>query len=101
MSIRTPRRGPVSAGIVPRERVVAPPVRRRSGHSMTGAVTASRGALWKCRAYGRPADVALNLKVGEAGAHRPLEISRAIAAAHACAAGREIPTLPQRSSSWL
>ena len=55
-----------------------------------------RGALWKCRAYGRPADVALNLKVGEAGAHRPLEISRPIAAAHACAAGREIPTLPQR-----
>ena len=41
MSIRTSPRGPVSAGIVPRERVVAPPVRRRSGHSMTGAVPAS------------------------------------------------------------
>ena len=41
MSIRTPRRGPISAGIVPREQVVAPPVRRGSGRCMTGAVTAS------------------------------------------------------------
>ena len=40
MSIRTPPRGPFSAGIVPRERVVVPPVRRGSGHCMTGAVTA-------------------------------------------------------------
>ena len=41
MSIRTPQRGPISAGIVPREQVVAPPVRRGSGHRMTGAITAS------------------------------------------------------------
>ncbi len=45
MSIRTPQRGPTSAGIVPgivpREQVVAPPVRRGSGHRMTGALTAS------------------------------------------------------------
>ncbi len=41
MSIRTPPRGPTSVGIVPRVRAVAPPVRRGSGHCMTGAVTAS------------------------------------------------------------
>ena len=62
-------------------------------------VSASTGALWKCRGYGRPAHVVLHLKVGEAGVHSPLEISRAIAAAQACAGGREIPTLPQRSLS--
>ena len=27
-----------------------------------------RGALWKCPAWGRPVNVALNLNVGEAGA---------------------------------
>ncbi len=42
-----------------------------------------QGPLWKCRAHGRPVDVALNLKVGEAGVHSPLEISRATAADHA------------------
>ncbi len=55
--------------------------------------------LWKCPARGRPPTFPLNLKVSEAGAHRPLEISRATAADHACVRGREIPTLPQRSSS--
>ena len=30
------------------------------------------GALWKCPAWGRPVNVALNLEVGEAGAPSPL-----------------------------
>ena len=58
-----------------------------------------RGALWKCPAWGRPVNVALNLQVGEAGAPSPLEISRAIVADHACVRAAKIPTLPQRSSS--
>jgi len=38
----------------------------------------------------------LNPEVGETGAHRLLEISRATAVDHPCAEGREIPTVPQR-----
>ena len=49
------------------------------------------GALWKCSAWGRPVNVALNLEVGEAGAPSPLEISRAIVAAHACAGAVRFP----------
>ena len=49
------------------------------------------GALWKCPAWGRPVNVALNPEVGEAGAPRPLEISRAIVADHACAGTARFP----------
>ena len=49
------------------------------------------GALWKCPAWGRPVNVALNLEAGEAGAPSPLEISRAIAADHACAGAARFP----------
>ena len=100
MSIRTVRPASITAGVVLREEAVAPPVFRRSGHRMT-AITESLRRLWKCRACGRPVDVALNLKVGEAGAHRPLEVSRAIAADHACAGAARLPHSHSASSSWL
>ena len=67
--------------------------------SCSGPGTVSGATLWKCPARGRPPNLVLDLKVSEAGAHRPLEISRASVADHACVWGREIPTLPQRSSS--
>ena len=51
----------------------------------------SHPALWTCPACGRPLTVALNPEGGEAGAHRPLEISRASAAAHACAPAARFP----------
>ena len=74
-------------------------LRLRKADSCSGPSTVSGATLWKCPACGRPVNVALNLEVGEAGVHSPLEISRAIVAEHACVRGREIPTLPQRSSS--
>ena len=60
-------------------------------HSWGNLSTASAGALWKCPAWGRPVNVALNLKVGEAGAPSPLEISRAIVADHACTGAARFP----------
>ena len=74
-------------------------LRLREADSCSGPGTVSGATLWKCPARGRPPTFVLNLKVSEAGAHRPLEISRANAADHARVRGREIPTLPQRSSS--
>ena len=74
-------------------------LRLRKADSCSGPGTVSGAPLWKCPARGRPPNLALDLKVSEAGAHRPLEISRAIVADHACVWGREIPTLPQRASS--
>ena len=59
----------------------------------------SHGALWKCPACGRPVGVVLNLKVGQAGAHSPLEISRATAADHACAGAARFPHFHSASSS--
>ena len=49
------------------------------------------GPLWKCPAWGRPVNVALNLEGGEAGAPGRLEISRAIATDHACAGAARFP----------
>ena len=72
-------------------------------HSVHGSPSASRdepllravrrihGALWKCPVWGRPVNVALNLKVGEAGAPSPLEISRAIVADHVCTGAARFP----------
>ena len=60
-----------------------------------------RRQLPACRACGRPVDVALALKVGEAGAHRPLEVSREIAADHACAGAARLPHSHSGSSSRL
>ena len=74
-------------------------LRLRKADSGSGPGTVSGATLWKCPARRRPANLVLDLKVSETGAHRPLEISRAIVADHACVCGREIPTLPQRSSS--
>ena len=66
-------------------------LRLREANRRCGTCPHPRGALWKCRAYGRPVDVVLHLKVGKAGVHSPLEISRAIAAAHACAGAARFP----------
>ena len=74
-------------------------LRLRKADSCSGPGTVSGATLWKCPARGRPPNLVLDLKVSEAGAHRPLEISRASVADHACVWGREIPTLPQRLSS--
>ena len=49
------------------------------------------GALWTCPACGRPRGVVPHPEIGAAGAHRPLEISRAIAAAGACAEAARFP----------
>ena len=59
--------------------------------AVAGPCTVSTGALWKCPAWGRPVNIALNLKVGEAGAPSPLEISRAIVADHACVRAARFP----------
>ena len=59
------------------------------------------GALWKCPGCGRPLGVVLNPKVGEAGAHSPLEISRAIAADQACASAAIFPHFHSASSSSI
>ena len=59
--------------------------------AVAGPYTKSTGALWKCPAWGRPVNIALNLKVGEAGAPSPLEISRAIVADHACVRAARFP----------
>ena len=58
----------------------------------------SHPAMWTCPACGRPLTVALNPEGGEAGAHRPLEISRASAAAHACAPAARFPQFHNASS---
>ena len=56
--------------------------------------------LWKCPARGRPPNLVLDLKVSEAGAHRPLEISRGERCRSClCLGAARFPTLPQRSSS--
>jgi hypothetical protein len=60
-----------------------------------------RGALWKCPGCGRPLGVVLNPKVGEAGAHSPLEISRAIAADQACAGAAIFPHFHSASSASI
>ena len=61
----------------------------------------SHPALWTCPACGRPLTVALNPEGGEAGTHRPLEISRASAAAHACAPAARFPQFHSASSSSI
>ena len=61
----------------------------------------SHPAMWTCPACGRPLTVALNPEGGEAGAHRPLEISRASAAAHACAPAARFPQFHNASSSSI
>jgi hypothetical protein len=66
-------------------------LRLREANRSCGPCTASTGALWKCPAWGRPVNVELNLKVGEAGAPSPLEISRAIVADHACTGAARFP----------
>jgi hypothetical protein len=46
VSIRTVRPESITAGVVFREDAVAPPLLRRSGHCMSGAITVSpRGAV--------------------------------------------------------
>ena len=77
------------------------PVHREGGsrQRMNGPGTMSHPALWTCPACGRPLTVALNPVGGEAGAHRPLEISRASAAAHACAPAARFPQFHSASSS--
>ncbi len=55
----------------------------------------SRSSITRTKA----AIVALNPEVGEAGAHRRLEISRAIAADHACAEAARFPQCHNASSS--
>ena len=76
------------------------PVHREGGsrQRMSGPSTMSHPALWTCPACGRPLTVALNPEGGEAGAHRPLEISRA-SAAHACAPAARFPQFHSASSS--
>ena len=74
-------------------------LRRSKADSCCGPCTVSGAPLWKCPSCGRPVSLALDLEVGEVGAHRPLEISRAIVADDCLRPGREIPTLPQRLSS--
>ena len=69
----------------------AAPAAARGVTACSNRAAYPQGALWKCRAYGRPVNVTLNLEVGEAGAHRPLEISRAIVAAHVCAGAARFP----------
>ena len=73
------------------------PVHRKGGsrQRMSGPSTMSHPAMWTCPACGRPLTVALN---PEAGAHRPLEISRASAAAHACAPAARFPQFHNASS---
>ena len=76
------------------------PVHRKGGsrQRMSGPSTMSHPAMWTCPACGRPLTVALNPEEGEAGAHRPLEISRASAAAHACAPAARFPQFHNASS---
>ena len=50
-------------------------LRIRKADSCSGLGTVSGATLWKCPARGRPPNLVLDLKVSEAGAHRPLEIS--------------------------
>ena len=77
------------------------PVHREGGsrQRMSGPSTMSHPALWTCPACGRPLTVALNPEGGEAGAHRPLEISRASATANACAPAARFPQFHSASSS--
>ena len=79
------------------------PVHREGGsrQRMSGPSTMSHPALWTCPACGRPLTVALNPEEGEAGAHRPLEISRASTAAHACAPAARFPQFHSASSSSI
>ena len=65
--------------------------------------TAQRIPTGRCGSAGlwTPGRVVLNLKVGEAGAHSPLEISRAIAADHACAGAARFPHFHSASSSSI
>ena len=79
------------------------PVQRKGGsrQRMSRPSTMSHPAMWTCPACGRPLTVALNPEGGEAGAHRPLEISRASAAAHACAPAARFPQFHNASSSSI
>ena len=79
------------------------PVHQEGGsrQRMSGPSTMSHPALWTCPACGRPLTVALNPEGGEAGAHSPLEILRASAAAHACAPAARFPQFHSASSSSI
>ena len=102
MSIGTVRPGPVPAGVVLREQVVALAVRLRSGHRTTAAVTVSvRHAvevpgLWtpgRCRAESEGRRGGRPQALGNLAGDRCRPCRRR---------GREIPTLPHSaSSSWL
>ena len=87
-----------NAGLLGR-RASLGPAGCRNGRCITGLRSLFPRALWKCPACGRPVGVVLNLKVGQAGAHSPLEISRATAADHACAGAARFPHFHSASSS--
>ncbi len=66
-----------------------------------GPRSMSHRTRWICPARGRPLNVVPTPDLGEAGAHRPLEISREIAAAHACVGAARFPQLHSASSSSI
>ena len=82
-------------------RTLAAPPDDEGRQSKAGPRSMSHRTLWICPARGRPLNVVPTPDVGEAGAHRPLEISRAIAAAHACVGAARFPQLHSDSSSSI
>ena len=88
------------AVLLGRRTFVAPPA--DEGRQLkAGPLSMSHRTLWICPSRGRPLSVAPTPEVGEAGAHRPLEISRAIVAAHACVGAARFPQLYSASSSSI
>ena len=88
------------AVLLGRRTFVAPPA--DEGRQLkAGPLSMSHRTLWICPSRGRPLSVAPTPEVGEAGAHRPLEISRAIVAAHACVGAARFPQLHSASSSSI
>ena len=66
-----------------------------------GPRSMSHRTLWICPARGRPLNVVPTPDLGDAGAHRPLEISREIPAAHACVGAARFPQLHSALSSSI
>ena len=101
MSIPTVRRGPNAAGIVRREPMIALLVLPGSGHRGREAVIASVRHAVEVPGLWTPVDVALHLKRGAAGVHRPLEISRASHPDHALTGAARFPHSHSASLAWL
>ena len=96
MKLRTVRAESITAGVVLREEAVAPPVFRRSGHCMSGAVTASPRRAVEVPGLWTPGRRRAESEGRRGGRPQALGSLAGDRCRSSLRWGRETPTLPHR-----